>query len=166
MQKPVKMVCFAPPPFLFLTTTLVVNWLQAEASGEMPTHSSSAASSQHSGQYEIPRELQEVLLDFTVHYLIEQVWSLGRYFMSVSKVSHDQRERRPKMYFRPNQWDPLEWDVKNSERFWTLIILLSLPWYYYEPPSVPGMTQPSTLWNSRILAGHLKNPWVGTSPIL
>ena len=63
----------------------------------MPTHSSSAASSQHSGQYEIPRELQEVLLDFTVHYLIEQVWSLGRYFMSVSKVSHDQGERRQKM---------------------------------------------------------------------
>jgi len=45
---------------------------EAESSGEMPTHSSSAASSQHSGQYEIPRELQEVLLDFTVHYLIEQ----------------------------------------------------------------------------------------------
>ena len=42
----------------------------------MPTHSS--ASSQQS-QYEMPRELQEVLLDFTVHYLIEQPADLIRF---------------------------------------------------------------------------------------
>lgn len=28
--------------------------------------------SQQPQQYEIPRELQEILLDFTVHYLVEQ----------------------------------------------------------------------------------------------
>jgi len=48
----------------------------AAAIAAMPTHSS--ASSQQS-QYEIPRELQEVLLDFTVHYLIEQPADLIRF---------------------------------------------------------------------------------------
>ena len=38
----------------------------------MPTHHHSSSASSQQSQYEIPRELQEVLLDFTVHYLIEQ----------------------------------------------------------------------------------------------
>lgn len=59
----------------------------------MPTQRTSSVSSQQS-QFEIPRELQEVLLDFTVLYLIEQPGDLISfaldYFTNLSDARNGQ----------------------------------------------------------------------------
>ena len=72
----------------------------------MPTHSS--ASSQQS-QYEIPRELQEVLLDFTVHYLIEQPADLI-HFAQAPRVTFESGG-----LFWKNVWALPIWDSPQNE---------------------------------------------------
>ena len=64
----------------------------------------------HGSQYRIPDELQEILLDFTVNYLIEQPSDIARweYFLNILKnqlqnqwvISHNLFSKRTKKVLR------------------------------------------------------------------